>query len=258
MTSKHVYFISDIHLGIDSVRETSDLREARLSTWLLSIAESAEEIYFIGDTFDYWFEFPNTEPPQYPTFYAALRQLKKAGIHIYFFTGNHDMWLKSYFSTEFDIPIFKNPITKSIKGKQFYLAHGDGLGKGDYGYKILKAIMRHPISMALYSALPAKLGFKLMSYSSRKSRERSEHLFSGFEHERLISFCELHKQSNPIDYYVMGHRHLPIDYDLTSETRYVNLGDWLHFDSYAVFDGTELKLELLSNQNQEILTNRKS
>ena len=257
MTSKQVYFISDIHLGIDTVRETSAQREDRLSNWLLSIVHLAEEIYFLGDIFDYWFEFPKSEALQYPKFYKALRELQSSGVSLYFFTGNHDMWLDSYFTTEFDIPVIKNPITKTIKGKQFYLAHGDGLGKGDYGYKLLKTIMRHPISIALYSCIPAQLGFKLMRYSSRKSRERSEETFKGFDNERLIAFCEIHQQSNAMDYYIMGHRHLPIDYDLTPETRYINLGDWLQYDSFAVFDGEHLTLELLADGNYEILTNRK-
>lgn len=166
------------------------------------------------------------------------------------------MWLRSYFTKEFDIPIIKKPMSKVIKGKTFYLAHGDGLGKGDYAYKLLKAIMSNQLSMILYSLLPPKLGFGLMRRSSQKSREKSESAFMGFQQERLVSFCHAHQKVHKMDYYIMGHRHLPIDYEFDKQVRYINLGDWLKYDSYAVFDGTDLKLEFLTKSKDIILTNR--
>lgn len=256
MTSKQIYFISDIHLGIDTHRESSAEREERLSHWLLEIAPFAEEIYFLGDTFDYWFEFPKAPPPQYPLFYEALRKVRGQSVSIYFFTGNHDMWLRSYFTNEFDIPVITDPLVKLIKGKQFYLAHGDGLGKGDYAYKLLKTIMRNSLSMTLYSLLPPRVGYGLMRRSSQKSRETSDSPFSGFEQERLVGFCHTYQESHKIDYYIMGHRHLPIDYEIENDVRYINLGDWLLHDTYAVFDGDELRLECLTKSRDAILTNR--
>lgn len=255
MNTDFVYFISDIHLGLDTDENLSIDREKKLANWLIEISENASSVYFLGDIFDYWFEFKNETPPQYPVFYQALKTLKSKGVAIIFFTGNHDMWMKNYLPDQFGIELYTEPQIKNILGKQFYLAHGDGLGKGDYGYKILKTVMCNPISMYLYSLIPSKIGFGLMRFMSQKSRERHGDDFQGFPKERLINFCKQHAQSSSINFYIMGHRHLMIDYKLSPEgSRFINLGDWLQFDSYAVYDGHTLTLKSLSDGDHNIIS----
>lgn len=254
MRTDLVYFISDIHLGLDTNDNLSTDREQKLSTWLAEISTSAHEIYFMGDIFDYWFEYNDASLLQYPVFNKTLRVLRAKNVSIYFFTGNHDMWMKSYFKDEFGIEVIHNPIIKTLSQKQFYLAHGDGIGKGDYGYKLMKTIMRNPLSIFLYSLLPSKLGLRIMKFMSQRSRERQDGQFRGFSEERLVNFCNEHSQSNTIDFYIMGHRHLMIDYELSSNgPRYINLGDWLRYESYAVFDGDTLELKSLANLDEEII-----
>jgi len=249
-----VYFISDIHLGLDTAQQSSKDREKILAKWLLDISSTATEILFLGDIFDYWFEYKNASTLQYPDFYHALKTLRSRAVTVQFFTGNHDMWMKTYFTREFGIEIHYTPMIRQISQKQFYLAHGDGLGKGDYGYKLMKTIMRNPISVFLYGLLPSKMGLGLMKFMSQKSREKHGEQFLEFEQERLVQFCLHHAQSSAIDFYVMGHRHLMIDYKLKSGgPRYINLGDWIEYQSYAVFDGQTLELRSLLGKETEIL-----
>lgn len=254
MNSKLVYFISDIHLGLDTAQHSSKDREKKLAEWLMGISSNARDIYFLGDIFDYWFEYNEASQLQFPDFFKTLRILKSKGIALHFFTGNHDMWMKDYFPDQFGIQVHHNPIHIEIMQKQFYLAHGDGLGKGDYSYKLMKMIMRNPISIFLYGLLPAKVGLGLMKYMSQKSREKHDGNFTSFDQERLLDFCILHAQSSTVNYYIMGHRHLMIDYELSKNgPRYINLGDWLKYESYATFDGKSVELKSLGNYEDEIL-----
>lgn len=254
MDSNLVYFISDIHLGLDIEGNTSKQREHKLANWLNSIGDSATEIYFLGDIFDYWFEFKNNDPPQYPTFYKALKKLKSKGVSIFFFTGNHDLWMKNYFPNHFGIEVYHNPLIKPILKKKFFLAHGDGLGKGDYSYKLMKTIMRNPLSMFLYGLLPVSIGYHIMKSLSQKSREKHGDQFNGFDKERLIDFCKAHAKTSTIDFYIMGHRHLMINCELSPQgPQYINLGDWLEYESYAVYDGLTLILKTVSNRESEII-----
>lgn len=254
MKSNLVYFISDIHLGLDIEGNSSKDREIKLGDWLCSISESASEIYFLGDIFDYWFEFKNSYPPQYHTFYKALKKLKSEGVSIFFFTGNHDMWMKDYFPNEFGIEVYHNQVIKEIWKKKFYLAHGDGLGKGDHFYKLLKTIMRNPISMILFSLLPQKLGYGIMKSLSQRSRQKHGDAFQDFDQERLVDYCIEDSKTSNIDFYIMGHRHLMIDYEISPNgPRYINLGDWLNYESFAVFDGHTIYLKSLSGREKDIL-----
>ena len=134
-----VYFASDFHLGIDG-RLTSGEREKQIVRWLEYIREDAAAIYLVGDVFDFWFEYTTVVPKGYVRLLGKLAELRDQGIPIYFFTGNHDMWIFRYFEEEMGIPTYRKPIRREIMGKQFLIGHGDGLGPGDYGYKRIKKV----------------------------------------------------------------------------------------------------------------------
>lgn len=247
MNKELVYFLSDIHLGLNVHEDSSREREIRLANWLeKTVLPTASSIYFVGDIFDYWFEFSSSEPIQYPHFFEALSKLTSSGVEVNFFTGNHDMWLKDYFTRTFGIAVFSEPKLICIHERVFYIAHGDGLGKGDYTYKMLKYIMKNKFSMFCYNLLPSEFGLKFMKWCSQISRKQHRSTFAGMQNERLISFAIDHRKSHNVDFYVMGHRHLVIDYTLPdTDCRFINLGDWLRYDSYAVFNGKSLELKSL-------------
>lgn len=244
-----IYFASDFHLGVDA-RLSSDEREKLIVEWLESIRHDASEIYLVGDLFDFWFEYRTVIPKGYVRLIGKLAELRDAGIPIFFFTGNHDMWMFRYFEEELDIPIFRQPIEREIDGKKFLIGHGDGLGPGDHGYKFIKKVFANKLCQRAFSLLHPSLGIGLANYWSGKSRDsnRESSEFLGPEKEWLVQYCERKIESTPYDYFIFGHRHLPIDYTLSNgQSRYINLGEWLVNQSYARFDGKTLELLFYKN-----------
>ena len=242
---KKIYFASDFHLGIPD-HATSLEREKRISRWLDSISNDAEQLYLVGDLFDTWFEYKNVVPKGFTRFMGKLAQLRDGGLHIEAFTGNHDLWMRGYFKQELDIPVHHAPIIREFNGKKFYIAHGDGLGPGDTGYKILKAVLRNGFSQWLYRRVHPDTGVGLAGWFSRLGPKHADgpvKEFLGPEKEMLVQYCLEYLKKEHIDYFIFGHRHIAIEYPLTENSVYVNLGDWIRYDSYAVFDGEYLKLK---------------
>ncbi len=243
---KKVYFASDFHFGIPD-RKSSLAREKRLIDWLDEIKADAYHIYLVGDLFDTWFEYRNVVPRGFVRFIGKLAELRDSGILITVFTGNHDLWMRDYFVTEMDIPVHHQPIKIEMNRKKFFIAHGDGLGPGDHGYKILKKVLRNNFSQWLYRRLHPDTGVGFAGWLSRlgpkHSAESPAKQFMGPEKEMLVQFCLETLNNEHFDYFVFGHRHIAIEYPLPQSSLYVNLGDWLQFDSYAEFDGSDLRLK---------------
>lgn len=242
---KHIYFISDFHLGTPSYSESLK-REKKIVAFLDSIKTKAAEILIVGDMFDFWFEYKTTVPKGYVRLLGKLAELTDAGIKIHFFVGNHDMWMRGYFEQELNIPVYFHPKTFEWNGKKFFVGHGDGLGPGDHGYKFLKSVFRNRFSQWLFGAVHPSWGIGLANFFSRKSRAKTGHKdknFLGEEGEWLLIFCRQILAKEHFDFFIFGHRHYPIDYKLTDTSRYINLGDWLHYFTYAVFDGNNVALK---------------
>ena len=238
------YFASDFHLGVDAV-ETSAEREKRIVKWLEEISTDADAIYLLGDLFDYWFEYGQAVPRGFTRLLGKLAELRDRDIPIYAFTGNHDMWMFGYFEQELDIPVFKKPIRRTIADKKFVIGHGDGLGPGDHGYKFIKKVFASPALQWLFARIHPNTGIRLMKFFSGQSRDMtSVPEFLGEDREWLIQYANQVIHSEEVDYFVFGHRHIPIDHLLNNgKSRYLNLGDWITHYTYAVFDGEDLKLD---------------
>ena len=251
---KKVYFASDFHLGIDA-RLSSREREKQLVRWLEQIRKDAHSIYLVGDVFDFWFEYKTVVPKGYVRLLGKLAELRDEGIPIYFFTGNHDMWMFSYFEEELGIPIYREPIVREIMGKTFFIGHGDGLGPGDHGYKFIKRVFANPVCQWLFERLHPNFGIWLANYWSGKSRgaQQEDAKYLGPENEWLIAYVQRKVKEIKADYFIFGHRHLPIDYTIEgTQSRYINLGEWMNFNSYAVFDGQNLELAFFENENGKV------
>jgi UDP-2,3-diacylglucosamine hydrolase len=247
--SKKIYFLSDFHLGAPDAA-SSLIREKRVCRFLDSIKNDAAQIFIVGDLFDFWFEYRQVVPKGYVRILGKLAELTDFGIPVHFFVGNHDMWMKNYFQQELNIPVYFEPKEFVFNHKKFLIGHGDGLGPGDHGYKAMKKVFRHPLSKWLFGILPPYIGIGLANYFSRKSRAKTgqtDEVFMGEENEWLIIYSrEILKQQH-YDYFIFGHRHLPIDVKLGDNSRYINLGEWIKYNSYAVFDGEELELKYYEN-----------
>jgi UDP-2,3-diacylglucosamine hydrolase len=177
---------------------------------------------------------------------GKLAELRDAGIPIYFFTGNHDMWMFDYFPTELGIPVYRGPIIITCNGQKLMVGHGDGLGPGDTAYKFLKKFFDSKVCQWLFARIHPNLGIAIAQYWSRKSRIsnlKREEKFSGEENEFLYIYCKEMEQQSHHDFYIFGHRHLPLNLTVTENSRYINLGEWVHFSTYAVYDGTDVELK---------------
>lgn len=234
-----IYFASDFHLGV-AARVSSQEREAQLCAWMEHIRYDAEAIYLVGDLFEFWFEWKKVIPKGYVRFLGKIAQLVDSGIPVHVFTGNHDMWLFDYLETEIGVVLHRAPIQVQAQGKRLLVGHGDGLGPGDYGYKRLKKLFRNPFAQWLLARAHPNLTMQVAYYWSNRSRstQPAEEEFLGADQEWLIAYCERKLATDPkIDYFIFGHRHLPIDHTLANgHSRYLNLGEWLHYNSYVKLD----------------------
>ena len=244
-----VYFASDLHLGIPDYNASLE-REKRFVRWLDQVQSDASAIFIVGDLFDFWFEYRQVVPKGYVRVLGKLAALRDKGIPVYFFTGNHDQWMRDYFQHELGIPVFHEPQRVTIGGKQFLIAHGDGLGPGDHGYKFLKTLFRGRFSRWLFGILHPDIGVwlgKRWSKNNRLINGNDQAEFMGEEKEWLVQFARTVLKADPIDYFIFGHRHIVLEYQLTETSKYINLGDWIKFNSYAVFDGKALTVKLFES-----------
>lgn len=239
------YFASDFHLGVPN-KESSLEREKKIVNWLDEIKDKATEIFILGDVFDFWFEYKTAVPRGYVRLLGKLAEISDANIPIHWFIGNHDMWIFDYLPEELNIRLHKNPIRRELNGKKFLIGHGDGLGPGDRGYKFIKKIFRSPVSQWLFARLHPNFGIRLANFfssSSRKSSQEADKVFLGKENEWLAIYCEEIAKQEDIDYFVFGHRHLPIHLKLDNGGEYFNIGDWITHFTYGVLEGEKFEIK---------------
>ncbi len=241
---KKVYFASDNHLGAPTL-EKSKVREKQFVVWLDTIKEDAAAIYLLGDLFDLWIEYKRVVPKGFVRVLGKLAELADSGIPIHFFVGNHDMWMQDYFETELGIPVYYEPQQITLNNTSFFIGHGDGLGPGDKGYKRMKKVFRNPFIQWLYRLIHPDLGLRIAQHMSLKNRLISgndDKIYNGPETEWLVHYCKEKLKTQNTNYFIFGHRHLPLDIELSKTSRYINLGDWLEYNTYAVFDGNSVVL----------------
>jgi UDP-2,3-diacylglucosamine hydrolase len=243
---RKIYFASDFHLGL-ATGATPIEREKKVTEWLRLASKDAREIYLLGDIFDFWWEYKLVVPRGFTRFLGAISSITDSGIPVHFFTGNHDMWVSDYLSTECGLIIHTGPITAEFDKKVFHLAHGEGLGTLDKSYKLLLSIFHNKPLRRLYSALHPSIGIGIghkWSLSSRLAKGIRKD-FLGEENEDLLRYAKTVLRDNQIDYFIFGHRHLGMKYQLKEGAEVVFLGDWIKTGSYAEWDGEKLNLRMI-------------
>jgi UDP-2,3-diacylglucosamine hydrolase len=246
-SSGKIFFASDLHLGTpDEI--TSRTREKLFVQWLEEIKHDAKEIFILGDIFDFWHEYHLVIPKGFTRIQGKIAELCDSGIPIHVFTGNHDLWMFGYLEKELGVMLHTRPIQQEFNGKRFYIGHGDGLGPGDHGYKFIKKVFNNRLCQFFFRWIHPDVGIKIANYFSYKSRygnegEKELESFKGEENEWLIKYCKRKLENEHFDFFLFGHRHLPLDIQVNNTSRYINTGDWLDYNSYAVFDGENLQLK---------------
>jgi len=242
--NEKVYFASDFHLGVPDY-ETSLAREKRIIHWLDVCMVDAKAIFLVGDLFDFWFEYKHSVPKGYLRFLGKLAQISDAGIDLHIFVGNHDLWMFGYLEKELNAKVYHEPQELRINNKKLLIGHGDGLGPGDKGYKRLKKVFTNSFFQWCFNWLHPNVGIGIANYWSSKSRAQANNVEQKFlgDDEWLWQYAKSVEEHTHYDYYVFGHRHLPLDLEVGNNSRYINLGEWLSQNTYAVFCEDQLKLK---------------
>ena len=244
---KNIYFTSDHHFGAPNP-SASKPREERFVKWLDEIKEDASVIFILGDLFDFWFEYKHVIPKGFTRVLGKLAELTDSGIEIHFFVGNHDLWMNGYFEEELNIKVHHKPQHFQLNDSLFFIGHGDGLGPHDKGYKRMKKLFVNPFFQWIYRWLHPDIGVRFAQYLSLKNKLISgddDIKFLGEKKEWLVRYAQKKLEEKHFDYFVFGHRHLPLDIQLNPKSKYINLGDWITYFTYGVFDGKELFLKKL-------------
>ncbi|AEV33392.1 hypothetical protein Oweho_2422 [Owenweeksia hongkongensis DSM 17368] len=242
---KKIYFASDLHLGAPN-HEESLKRERHFVKWLEEIRHDAAEIFIVGDLFDFWFEYKKAVPRGFVRVLGKLAEIVDSGIPVHMFTGNHDMWIFDYLPREIGVTLYRKPIEREWDGKKFLIGHGDGLGPGDHGYKLIKKVFSNPFLQWSFARLHPNFGIGLADYFSKKSRAKTgddDAVFLGEENEWLVIYCKEVLKKEHFDYFIFGHRHLPLNIELKPDSHYINLGDWIQYFTYGEFDGETMELK---------------
>ncbi len=248
MNRDKVYFLSDIHLGAEG-RFSSRERENRVVRFLENNSDEMAALYLVGDTFDYWYEYRQVIPNSFSRLIGCLCRLVDQGVEVHLFAGNHDGWLFDFFQSEVGAQVHKDELETTIYGKSLYIHHGDGIGPGDYGYKFIKKVFRNRVAQWMFSRMHPNFSLALMklcSTSSRKYQNDPESIDVTAEAQCI--YAETLIKDKPRDYFIYGHRHITMDHVLSDgRSRLINLGDWLHQETYAVMD-KDGALLLLKNE----------
>ena len=243
---KKVYFLSDAHLGASVLSDNSE-RERKLVHFLETIRPDCAALYLLGDMFDFWFEYKRVVPKGFVRFLGTLARFTDAGIPVHFFTGNHDIWAFDYLPRECGVTLHTTNEELTLSGKHFLVGHGDGLNPRDKKYLFLKRVFHNRFLQSCFRAIHPSWGIKLADAWSSHSRLKENgkveaSAYRGDDREGIVLYCKHRLKESHFDYFIFGHRHLPIDLPLTPTSRYINTGDWITHFSYATFDGKELRL----------------
>jgi len=243
--NKKIYFASDFHLGVPDDK-TSLERERKIVAWLEQCRQDAHSIYLLGDIFDFWFEYRHTIPKGFIRLQGKLAELRDSGIGIFLFTGNHDMWMFDYFPNALGIAIYRDALLLRIGEQRLLIGHGDGLGPGETSYKILKTFFNSRLCQWLFARLHPNLGMSIAKFWSRRSRinnMKREEQFKGEDKEFLFIWSQDVQKKQHHDFYIFGHRHLSLDLQVGTGSRYINIGEWVYHSTYAAYDGKNLELK---------------
>ncbi len=239
-----IYFASDQHFGAPNSIKSKE-REVLFVQWLDEVKKDATALFLLGDLFDFWFEYNKVVPKGFVRVLGKLAELSDIGIPIHFFVGNHDLWMKDYFQNELGIRVYHQPTEFTFNNKTFLIGHGDGLGPGDKGYKFLKKVFTNRLAKWLFHWVHPNWSMSFAQYLSLKNKLISgdeDIKFLGEDKEHLILYCKEEYKKTPYNFFVFGHRHLPLEIDIATSSKYINTGDWVKYFSYAVFDGKKMKL----------------
>lgn len=241
---KKIYFASDFHLGIPDHASSLE-REKRIVRWLDEVSRDASDIYLVGDLFDFWFEYKTVVPKGFVRLLGKMAEICDRGVQLHIFHGNHDLWMFGYLEKELGCKVYAKPVTIELSGKIFHIAHGDGLGPGQYWFKFILSIYRNYFFQRLFAFVHPNIGIGIANWVSHRSKLKTfdaNTAYLGDDKEYLMLYAQSMQEQQHIDYFIFGHRHLPFDKTLNN-SRVINLGDWMGYNTFVVVDGDSVELK---------------
>jgi len=169
MTRGDIYFAGDVHLVPEPLPHPG--REAFLEFLGRLAGEEPGELWLTGDLFDFWFEYRSAMPAGYDRALKALSVLAEKGWRTVFLPGNHDWWVGGHFERATGVRIDRSPFVRTdCFGIRTVIAHGDGLGRGDIGYRLIRPVLRARLSSLLFRMLHPDIGASIAGLASGTSR----------------------------------------------------------------------------------------
>lgn len=254
---KKIYFASDLHLGAPNPAQ-SRIREKHFINWLRSIEHEVAELILLGDIFDFWFEYKRAIPKGFVRLLGTLADFTDKGIPVHLFSGNHDLWFEQYLPEEIGVTIHKTPQIRAFFGRTYYFAHGDGLGPGDHGYKMMKKVVTHRFSQWMFHRFHPNFGIGLAHLFSDKGGNHNYENVRDHEarHRGQDDYLYHHSRevlaTQEIDCFIYGHRHVMVQEELSPGCEVVILGDWIQYFSYLEISPEGHQLDVYTPAHQEL------
>ena len=232
-----------MHLGLNDCI-SSDERETLLVDWLDKIKDQAKEINFLGDCFDFWFEYKYVVPRGFVRFLAKLRELSENEVVVNFFTGNHDLWTFGYLQKECKVNLFREAVIREIDGKIFFIGHGDGLGGFNIKHNLLKWVFVNRFFQFLFKIIHPSVSFKIATCCSKSSYKKHYTIKKeNNKEELLVKYAKKVLEKNHIDFFIFGHTHNPFQIEIGENSVFTNIGDWVKNFTYAIYEENNLILK---------------
>jgi len=233
MGDKPAYLVSDIHLGAVPAETERSFRR-----WLTMVGETGSQLIINGDLFDFWFDYRRVIPRDHVRVLAALAELVDAGIPVTLMGGNHDWWGGEFFQSDLGVAFHPDPIRLSVFGKQVYVAHGDGLGAGDLGYRVLRGVLRSRLTRWSFRWVHPDLGARVADWVSETEARANDPQARDYARARFLEDWALARlgEDPSLDYVALGHTHLPKLVELDPGRFYINSGDWVSHRTYVRLD----------------------
>jgi len=242
-SNKKIYFASDLHLTC-IYDDFSRKREQDFVRWLDTIKSDAAHVFLLGDIFDFWFEYRYVIPCGYTRLLGKLAELTDNGISVHFFVGNHDQWMRNYLSHELNVNVYHKPTEFEINEKLFLIGHGHQFSHEGLKDRIQKFVFANAFFRFMFAAIHPRWGITFGRKKSIKNREKRGFVapFEDLENEFIYKQIQKIMEIRQYDFFVFGHRHLALDLKLNEKTKYINTGEWIEKQTFAVYDGKELMI----------------
>lgn len=230
---------ADTHFRDRALPGEADRREQFIR--FLDATPKGTYLVLLGDIFDFYFEYHSVVPRRFLDVFAAIARTAARGVDTHFIGGNHDYWVGDFFERELGVRVHKKEILLECQGRKLVLAHGDLIMPRDYGYKVLKSVIRNPGVIAVSRWIHPDLLDRIAGGVAHGSRT----FFHVAQEKRARAVAE-HAWGNFFERgnnaFVMGHVHFPM-HETRDGKEFLIVGDWIEHYTFVRMSNGRLRIE---------------